>query len=174
MLIPGQPVPALELPRVGGGTFDLQGHMGPKGALLIFYRGLFCPICVRQLAAVAERLEEFTALGVQPMAVSCDDSAKAAEFAEKAGCGAVPVGHSMNPGAAQSDWGLYVSPARAGTQEPALFAEPGLFYINGDGTLQTAWVQSAPFARPTLDDILGAIRFQQERQYAPRGTHAGA
>jgi len=173
MPAPGQTVPTLTLPRVGGGSFDLHGLMGPKGALAIFYRGSFCPICVRQLSAVVDRMDDFAALGVQPVAISCDDADKATEFVEKAGCSAVPVGHSLTAKAARDDWGLWISPARPGTAEPAFFAEPGLFHVNGDGTLQTAWVQTAPFARPTLDDVLGAIRFQQEKQYSPRGTYQG-
>jgi peroxiredoxin len=159
---------------VGGGILDLHKNLASRGALLIVYRGLFCPICVKQLAAVAAQSGTFDALNVRPMAVSADGAEAAAEFVARAGCGGVPVGHSLTAKAAHDDWGLWISPARAGTAEPALFAEPGLFYINGDGTLQTAWVQSAPFARPGLDDVLGAIRFQQEKQYAPRGTFAGS
>ncbi len=173
MLIPGQIVPTLNLPRVGGGVMDLHQDLGAKGALLIVYRGLHCPLCIKQLTAVAVRLDEFAALDVAVLAVSVDTAEKAAEFVEKASCGAVTVGHSLPARAARDDWGLWISSARAGTREPKFFAEPGLFLINGDATLQTAWIQSAPFARPTLDDVLACIAFQQEKQYPPRGTFDG-
>jgi len=70
-------------------------------------------------------------------------------------------------------WGLYISNSRdktsAGIEEPAQLNEPGLFLVRPDGSLYWAAVQSVPFARPQLDEVLKAIDFIKERDYPPRG-----
>ena len=45
MLMPRQAVPALSVPTVGGGTFDLSAEASPRGTVVCFYRGLHCPLC---------------------------------------------------------------------------------------------------------------------------------
>ena len=56
-----------------------------------------------------------------------------------------------------------------GLAEPALFNEPGLFLIKPDGTLYCASVQTMPFTRPQLADLLTALDFIAERNYPARG-----
>lgn len=44
-LLPRKPVPPLSVPLVGGGHFDLASE-GPKNfTMVVFYRGLHCPVC---------------------------------------------------------------------------------------------------------------------------------
>ncbi len=47
MLIPGNTVPELKIETVGHGLFDLESDGGTNGTLVIQYRGLHCPICIR-------------------------------------------------------------------------------------------------------------------------------
>lgn len=42
---PRAPVPALSLPMVGGGQFELAQSAPKTFTLLVAYRGLHCPIC---------------------------------------------------------------------------------------------------------------------------------
>ena len=44
-LIPRQPVPALEVPTVGGTGWRLADQKPETFTLVVFYRGLHCPIC---------------------------------------------------------------------------------------------------------------------------------
>lgn len=46
-LMPRQPVPALEVPTVGGGTWRLADQHPESFTMVVFYRGLHCPICSR-------------------------------------------------------------------------------------------------------------------------------
>ena len=85
MLIPGNPVPALKIETVGGGSFDLEDDKGKNGTLVIQYRGLHCPICIRQMGEVEAALDDFTALGVEVIMLSTDSAERAAETLEKAG-----------------------------------------------------------------------------------------
>jgi hypothetical protein len=76
------------------------------------------------------------------------------------------------------DWGLYISTSRGktsiGIEEPALFAEPGLFLINPDQTLYYMSVQSMPFVRPHFSELLSAVDFAIEKSYPARGEYTGA
>lgn len=174
MLIPGKPVPALKIETVGHGTFDLDADKGENGTLVIQYRGLHCPICIRQMSEVQAALDEFAALGVEVIMISTDTADRAAETAQKAGVSRLRVGHSLPLAAAREDWGLNISTAREGSAEPALFAEPGHFYIAPDRSLYFAWQQTTPFGRPSTSDIVGGLKFTLGNNYPPRGTYTGA
>ena len=57
-LIPRAQTPELSLPTVGGGRFTLSADHGDFGTMVVFYRGLHCPICHKQLKALADMLQE--------------------------------------------------------------------------------------------------------------------
>ena len=54
---PGVPAPALELPVVGGETFRLVDRRPELFTMLVFNRGLHCPVCHAQLSELDRRLE---------------------------------------------------------------------------------------------------------------------
>ncbi len=64
-------------------------------------------------------------------------------------------------------WGLFVSAGHDG--EPALFNEPGLFLINPDGAVYYEALNSMPWGRPRLDDIVNGIDFVVTADYPARG-----
>ncbi len=173
MLIPSQSVPALKVQTLEHGQFDLDTDAGENGTLVIFYRGLHCPICIRQLAEVEAALDDFDAIGINVIMLSADSRERAQATAEKAGVTRLKIGYDFTLSAARNDWGLLISSAREGSSEPDLFSEPGHFYIAPDRTLYFGWVQTSPFARPATSDILGAIRFRLEKNYPPRGMYTG-
>ncbi len=83
--------------------------------------------------------------------------------------GDLPLAHSMTEKQAR-EWGLYISEGRDGTDEPAIFSEPGLFLIRPDGELYFAVTQNAPFTRPSLDQLLQGIDYVTKNDYPTRGT----
>ena len=48
-LMPRQAVPALQLPTLNHGGFTLSDDAAPNFTLVVFYRGLHCPICLKYL-----------------------------------------------------------------------------------------------------------------------------
>ena len=76
------------------------------------------------------------------------------------------------------DWGLYLSKGigktSVGIEEPAVFAEPGLFLVRPDGTLYYGAVQTMPFARPGFADLMMAIDYAIGKNYPARGEYQGA
>jgi hypothetical protein len=44
-IFPQKPVPALQVPLVGGGRFDMNAERPPLFTMLVFYRGYHCAQC---------------------------------------------------------------------------------------------------------------------------------
>ena len=67
--------------------------------------------------------------------------------------------------------GLYISKPRSDAESPRPFAEPGLFVINSDGSLQVTDISNGPFVRPHLETLVGGLEFirNPEHNYPIRG-----
>ena len=172
MLTPGQPVPALTATTLDGNRFDTTRSLGETGALIVFYRGAHCPLCKAQLAEIAGAADKAEELGLSLLVVSGDDAAKARAMAGETGMAERHVGHDLTMTEAR-DWGLWISTRRDGSEEPALFNEPGIFHVLPDGSLYAAWVQTHPFARPAFEDILKMVRHRLDKDYPARGQYHG-
>ena len=59
-LAAGAAMPAIELPRWGGGTVTTGGAR-PRWQLVVVYRGKHCPICKRYLTGLKDLVEPFKA-----------------------------------------------------------------------------------------------------------------
>jgi peroxiredoxin len=176
-LTPRQPVPALNIPLVKGGRFVLGAAPAPTFELIVFYRGLHCPICAKYLMELERLMPEFEQRGVHVVAVSSDHAERAQAMADKISAVHLNVGHGLSLQSARQ-WGLYISASRGqtsiGIEEPALFSEPGVFIVRPDGTLYYGSTQTMPFARPSFQDLLGAIDFAIAKDYPARGEYTGS
>ncbi|MEM6762312.1 MAG: peroxiredoxin-like family protein [Pseudomonadota bacterium] len=174
-LLPRQEVPPLSAPLVGGGTWSL-GDGSPKNfTMVVFYRGLHCPICKGYLGSLHKLLDKFTERGVDVVVLSTDSEERAAKAKQDWNLPNLTIGHSVSLEAARS-WGLYVSNGHGvtsiGIEEPGQFAEPGLFFIRPDGTLYFGATQTMPFARPHFEDLIPALDFVIAKDYPARGEVA--
>ena len=171
-LFPRQPGPSLEVPTVGGEVWRLADQRPGNFTMVVFYRGLHCPICSTYLGELERQLGAFAERGVTAIAISSDGEERAREAKEKWGLANLTIGYGLDLDKAR-EWGLYVSTSRGktstGIEEPALFSEPGLFLVRPDGTLYFGTVQTIPFARPAFREILGALDFVLKVDYPGRG-----
>jgi len=176
MLMPRKPVPNLSIPLVGGGQFNLSAEESPRGTVICFYRGLHCPLCATYLTEFEKLVDDFAERGVGSVAVSSDTEDRALGMKDKIGAEKLRFAYDL-PLTEARDWGLYISTSRGktsiGIEEPALFAEPGLFLINPDQTLYYMSVQTMPFVRPHFRELLGAVDFAIEKSYPARGEYDG-
>ena len=67
---PGAPVPPLELPLVGDGMFRLADAAPPLFTMLVFNRGLHCPVCRAQLSELNRRFDELGEKGIGVVSIS--------------------------------------------------------------------------------------------------------
>ena len=175
MLLPRRPVPALSVPTLAHGDFDLATDAPKLFTLISFYRGLHCPVCLKYLRDLESLLPEYERRGTKVIAVSSDVRGRAQEMASKVGTN-LRFGYSL-PLTVARKWGLYISSSRGKSSidvdEPPLFSEPGVFLVRPDGTLYYGAVQTMPFARPLFSELLQAIDFAVSKDYPARGEHDG-
>lgn len=167
-LLPRHTVPALKVPIVGGAPFDIHASKPERFTLVVFYRGYHCPICRGQLRELEAKSSDFRSRGVDVIAISSDAQEKARRSKSEWGLANLNIGYDLDLRVARA-WGLYVSARREGTDEPALFTEPGIFLVRPDATLYFCSVQSMPFARPHVADLLAASDLVVAKNYPARG-----
>jgi peroxiredoxin len=164
---PGQAAPALSLPLAGGGTYDLAAQSPGAATMVIFYRGLHCPVCKDYLGRVVENAPAFAEAGMPIVLASMDPQDRAEQAKAEWGLADLPVAYGMTEAQAR-EWGLYITTSIKEV-ETATFSEPGLFWVLPDGTLYMAEIASMPFARPVLDILLSKVP-AIANGYPPRGT----
>ena len=172
MIKPRQAVPELEVVTLGGGTWSLSEQSPENFTMVVFYRGLHCPICGRYLRDLDRKIGDFAEKGVEVIMISTDSEERARQAKADWKLEHVTVGYGLGLETARA-WGLYVSggvgKTSVGIEEPALFNEPGLFVVRPDGTLYFGTVQTMPFARPNFGEILQALDFVLAKNYPARG-----
>ena len=177
MLIPREIVPALPLPTLDHGTFDVLNDNSERGTVICFYRGLHCPICANYLNELEKRTADFAERGVKTIAISSDGQQRTRDMADKLGVRDLRFAYDLPLDKAR-EWGLFISTGRGktsiGIEEPALFSEPGLFMVQPDGKLYYASVQTMPFVRPHFSELVSALDFAIEKNYPARGEYTGA
>ena len=170
-LMPGAQAPNLSLPLVGGGTWDLAQQSPEMFTMVIFYRGLHCPVCKGYLGKLEALMDDYNAAGFSVVAVSMNDKALAEQTVAEWGLNKVSVAYGLDAATANS-WGLYLSQA-INDVEATLFCEPGTFWVRPDGSLYLIDVANMPWPRPDLEFLLSKVPLIQERNYPARGTYTG-
>ena len=171
-VLPRTRVPALSVRTIAGQTWTLAERKPERFTLVVFYRGLHCPICRGYLGEAVKLEPEFHSRGVDVVAVSSDTEERARRTVSDWQLGNLAVGYGLDLPAART-WGLFISTSRgmtsAGIEEPAQFSEPGVFLVRADGTLYWSAVQTMPFARPHFRELLSAVDFVIAKDYPARG-----
>jgi peroxiredoxin len=164
---PRQPAPELTVPLLRGGTYRLDEQTPDLFTMIVFFRGLHCPVCRAQLSELDRRLDELKSRGIDVIAVSGETRERTTTLAQEWKLERLPLAYSLTEDQMRA-WGLFVSHGRD-DNEPALFNEPGLFLISPDHTVYYESVLSMPAGRPRLDDLLGGIDYWTANGYPARG-----
>ncbi len=171
-LTPRKPVPSLEVETLDGPIWKLAEAKPDNFIMIVFYRGLHCPVCANYMRDLDRKVADFAAQGVEVIAISTDDGDRARDTQDGWGLEHTRIGYGIGIEQARA-WGLYISSSRGktsvGIEEPPLFNEPGVFLVRPDGELYAALVGSMPFGRPHFSEILKALQFIIEKDYPGRG-----
>lgn len=171
VLKPRQAVPVLEVSTLKG-PWSLSAQTPENFTMLVFYRGLHCPICSKYIKELDRMTGDFAEAGVTALALSSDDRTRAQQAIDDWELSTLNIGYDLSADQARA-WGLHRSAGRGktsiGIEEPAEFSEPGLFLIRPDETLYWSQVSTMPFARAHFKEILGALKFALEKDYPARG-----
>lgn len=166
-VIPQKEVPRLLVDTINGMKWDLREQKPENLTMVVFYRGLHCPVCKSYLQELNSKIDDFRNKGVNVICISADEHDTAEKTTIEWEVERLTIGYGFSVEAARK-WDLYVSKA-VKEEEPEVFFEPGLFLIKPDNTLYAASIQSMPFARPQFDDLLKSIGFVLEKDYPARG-----
>ena len=167
-LIMGNPAPILEVNTLAGNSWTLVNQAPDHYTMVVFYRGLHCPVCHQYIADLERKLDAFNRLGVNAIAISGDTQDQAQQFSTKANIQNLIIGYGLTPDAMRR-WGLYLSRGHF-DHEPALFSEPALFLINPSGHLYFANIGTHPFSRVNFDFLLQGLAYVIAQNYPFRGT----
>lgn len=171
VLKPRQAAPELSINTLQG-QWILSDQSPENFTMVVFFRGLHCPLCLKYLAELEASLSKFVTAGINVIAVSSDDEDRAKQTAEKAGLQDTTLGYGLSVEQAQQ-WGLHRSAGKGktsiGIEEPDEFSEPGLFLIKPDNSVYWSNISTMPFARPNFAEILGAVSFVVTNDYPARG-----
>ncbi|MFT5658482.1 MAG: peroxiredoxin [Gammaproteobacteria bacterium] len=171
VLKPRQPVPALNVETLQG-AWSLSDQSPGNFTMVVFYRGLHCPLCSKYLKELDKMAAEFAEAGVSILALSSDDNERAQQAQTDWELTNINLGYGVSVEQAQA-WGLHRSAGKGktsiGIEESAEFSEPGLFLMRPDQTLYWSQVSTMPFARPHFREVLGAIGFVVANDYPARG-----
>ncbi|MGB0101609.1 MAG: redoxin family protein [Nocardioides sp.] len=171
-ITPTHETPTLSLDLTGGGrTDDLALGTGADGrfTLVVFFRGLHCPVCRKQLGEIDRRLDDLREAGVgRVVAVSMETAERSSELVDAWHLDHLSVAHGLSAESAR-EWGLHLSTGIK-DGEPGLFNEPGMFVLDADRSLFWSSVASMPFGRPVLDDVIAGLTWAQQNDYPARGA----
>lgn len=148
----GQRLPTVEARRVGGGRITLPTDVEDRWAVVLLYRGHWCPYCRQQLDDFQKRLDRFREEEVDVLALSADPESEARSTVEGHGIG-FPVGYGLDPVRAREELGVYVG----GHEQP--FVQAAGFVLRPGGTVELAVYSSGAVGRLVATDVLGLIRY---------------
>ncbi|MGS0526315.1 peroxiredoxin-like family protein [Zobellia nedashkovskayae] len=167
MIKPKTEVPQIELPLINDTRWSLAAQKSKSFTVLVFYRGLHCPVCKNYLEELAKKLKDFSDRGAHVVAISSDSEERAKKAGKEWDVPELPIAYGLSIEEARN-WGLFVSKGIKDS-EPDMFSEPGVFLVRPDNTLYASAVQTMPFARPNWKDILNAIDYIEKNDYPARG-----
>ncbi|MDT0690643.1 redoxin domain-containing protein [Salegentibacter sp. F188] len=165
--LPRKEAPGLIVNTTNGMQWKLREQKPENFIMVIFYRGLHCPVCKKYLEELNTKVDKFRDKGVSVICVSGDSKERAEKTVQDWDVDNLTIGYDLVSEDARK-WDLYISEG-VKSEEPEVFFEPGLFLIKPDFTLYAASIQSMPFARPKFDELLKAIDFVLEKDYPARG-----
>jgi peroxiredoxin len=172
----GQVVPDFRLSDQSGKLWTRASIMGPKGALLLFYRSAdWCPYCKTQLVDLQSRVDQLRAQGLGVAAISYDPVPILAEFAARrhitfpllsdAGSATIKAFGILNPlpemafGTDKDDPEViaelrkYVSGGRPSPSWAGI-AFPGTFILDPQGRVISRFFEDYYVERTTFSNIL--------------------
>ncbi len=147
--------PSITATRVGGGEMTIPQDLTGKWAVLLFYRGHWCPYCRQQLIDFQRNLEQLHEIGAEVVALSVDPIEKAQETVEKHNI-TFPVLYGLDAHEVAQKIGANIS-------ENPLFLQATGFVLQPDGKIAVSVYSSAAIGRLVAADTINFIKYSQQK-----------
>lgn len=177
----GSTAPDASLRDMTGKTVSLKAALGGKPALVIFYRGGWCPYCNAHLKEVRDIQKDLTALGYTTIAVSPDRPEELAKTSAKHelpysllsdskfdAARAFGIAYQLDPDTL-TKYARYGVDLRKASGEPHDWLPvPSVFLIGADGTVRFSYSNPDYRVRLKAPVLLAAARAALESAGAPK------
>lgn len=154
LLHPGDPFPRLTISTVSGQNLTLPDAFAGGFAVVLFYRGSWCPYCNAQLRAFQRAGQALADNGIRVAALSVDDKEATAALAGKHKL-TFPVGYGADARAVAGLTGAFVNP------DPVYLQSTG-FVLDPAGNVVVSVYSSGAIGRLVPDDVVGLVRYLRE------------
>jgi len=154
----GDIFPDLAINVVGGGTIALPSDLAGSYAVILFYRGSWCPYCCAQLAAFSRAQETLAGAGITMVALSVDDKATSETLVARLRL-SFPVGFGAKADDVAAATGAYLAEGSAYLQSTG-------FVLDRQGRILTAVYSSGAIGRLVPDDVVGFVRYVESQRDA--------
>ena len=154
LLSPGDPFPKLTISTTDGQTVAIPDDLAGDFAVVLFYRGSWCPYCNAQLRAFERAGEALADAGVRVVALSVDDKETTTALVEKHKL-TFPVGYGADAAAIAALTGAFVNP------DPMYLQSTG-FVLDPAGNVVVSVYSSGAIGRLVPDDVVGLVRYVRE------------
>jgi peroxiredoxin len=147
----GDRFPDLAIELVGGGTLVMPRDLAGSYAVVLFYRGSWCPYCGAQLAAFSRARERFAEAGIKIVALSVDDGPTSEALVDKLHL-SFPVGFGANAAAVAAATGAYLA-------EDAAYLQSTGFVLDQRGRILISVYSSGAIGRLVPEDVVGFVKY---------------
>jgi peroxiredoxin len=154
LLNPGDPFPRLTITTTDGQALTIPDAFAGDFAVVLFYRGSWCPYCNSQLRAFERAGQALADAGIRVAALSVDDKETTAALVEKHKL-TFPVGYGADAAAVAALTSAFVNP------DPVYLQSTG-FVLGPKGNVVVSVYSSGAIGRLVPDDVVGLVRYLRE------------
>jgi peroxiredoxin len=154
----GDVFPDLAIDVVGGRTIALPRDLAGSYAVVLFYRGSWCPYCCAQLAAFSRAHDQLASANIAIVALSVDDEATSEALVNKLRL-TFPVGFGANADDIAAATGAYLA-------EGAAYLQSTGFVLDRHGQILIAVYSSGAIGRLVPLDVVGFVKYIEAQRNA--------
>ncbi len=167
----GSTLPDVHLTATDGTVVELRGLVAQHPAVIVFYRGSWCPYCNRHLAALASIEGELMERGYQIIAISADRVEKVREAADQSdfhytlysdasmdAATAFGLAYKVDSATYQKLEGYGIDLEAASGKDHHLLPVPAVFIANRDGRITFRYFNPDYKVRLSPERLLEAIK----------------
>jgi peroxiredoxin len=150
----GERFPTITASRVGGGEMTIPQDLVGRWAVLLFYRGHWCPYCRQQLLDFQRAREHLNELGAEVVALSVDSLEQAQQTVERHRL-SFPVLYGLDAHQVEEIVGASIN-------EGPLYLQATGFVLRPDGTVAVAVYSSSAIGRLVAADTVNFLKYLQQ------------
>jgi peroxiredoxin len=158
LLNPGDHFPSITITPVDGDAVALPDAFAGHFAVILFYRGSWCPYCNAQLRAFQRAADKLNELDVKLIALSVDDEATTRDLIAKHDL-TFPVGHSADAATIHDVTGAFINADPLHLQSTGFVLDPG-------GNVIVSVYSSGAIGRLLPEDVVGLVNYLKSKQPA--------